>query len=192
MKTGVEHVRRATPRQNHHVPIRETRKKLQYGESDQTRSACNQDSISHPRVTRFQICHSLSDAEDGRTLRSAPSRPRRAVLRPTASQHLHSGDRRHRRAERARQTKGRRCQQEARSLVCSQPVVQVRQAPQLAKMDPELDQATSVDRKPGKSRKVFLARLLKGFDGEIVSDGTEIPLSSIHLSRRASDPSSTA
>src|SRR6476620_9596504 len=37
-------------------------------------------------------------------------------------------------------------------------------------MDPEFNQASSVDRKPGKSRKVFLARLLKGFDSEIVSD----------------------
>src|SRR5580693_7070148 len=37
-------------------------------------------------------------------------------------------------------------------------------------MDSELNKATSVDRKRRKSRKVFLASLLKGFDSEIVGD----------------------
>src|ERR1700733_11046 len=93
----------------------------------------------------------------------------RTRVRRTTPQALDSRNRRHWRAKRPRQAKRRGWQQKAGPLVRSEPIVQGRQLPQLAEMHPQFDQATSVDRKPGESRKIFLARLLKSFYGEIVS-----------------------
>src|SRR5579883_17533 len=82
---------------------------------------------------------------------------------------LHRRDRRHRRADGARQAERRGGQEEARAPVLAQPVGELREIPEFAEIDAEAEEAMGVERQGGAARPVAIARGMR-LDRVIVRD----------------------